>query len=407
MARLFISYSRKDEEFARRLAQSLSELGADVWIDVEDIPAGMKWSSAIQQGLDICEALIVIISPDSMVSNNVEDEWQYYFDQKKPVIPILYRPAKVHFQLSRIQYINFHTQDYGLALRQLHSELRRQGVNLNPIPSAPVTVPLPPQKPLQVKDAIDKRVAVGAGGGVIVLALLIFLFMANRGGLLLDATPTPTFTASFTSSPSPSPTRTFTRTPRPTPLSPTDQAATDQALVELEETYIYLTEVAPTREAQQILTLTAESFTDTPTPNYRQTAYTRQTATRAALTQAAGLTATQNAIATPTPTSQLTPVALECGASPPSRLNVGMRGAVAISPAGQDRENLNVRDAPAGEIIEQLPEGTAFYITGEPQCAADLLWWPIETTDGQVRGWSAEGQLVDGAPDYFITPLVP
>jgi hypothetical protein len=49
MARIFISYSRVDEAFARQLAKTLSEYGADVWIDVEDIPAGMKWSSAIQQ----------------------------------------------------------------------------------------------------------------------------------------------------------------------------------------------------------------------------------------------------------------------------------------------------------------------------------------------------------------------
>ena len=35
MARLFISYSRADEAFARQLARSLSDLGADIWIDVE------------------------------------------------------------------------------------------------------------------------------------------------------------------------------------------------------------------------------------------------------------------------------------------------------------------------------------------------------------------------------------
>src|SRR5262245_58227367 len=55
MARIFISYSRKDEAFSRRLAASLSQLGADVWIDVEDIPSGMKWSRAIQEGLDVSD----------------------------------------------------------------------------------------------------------------------------------------------------------------------------------------------------------------------------------------------------------------------------------------------------------------------------------------------------------------
>ncbi|MBZ0299904.1 MAG: toll/interleukin-1 receptor domain-containing protein [Anaerolineae bacterium] len=40
MARIFISYSRTDEDFARHLAEALSNMGADVWIDIEDIPAG-------------------------------------------------------------------------------------------------------------------------------------------------------------------------------------------------------------------------------------------------------------------------------------------------------------------------------------------------------------------------------
>jgi formylglycine-generating enzyme required for sulfatase activity len=145
MARIFISYSRMDESFARRLAASLSNLGADVWIDVEDIPAGMKWSSAIQQGLDNAELMIVIISPDSMTSRNVEDEWQYYLDHGKPIIPVLLHPAQVHFQLSRIQYVDFHNQEYDTAVRRLHTELARKGVPLDPLQGD--LDPLPPATP--------------------------------------------------------------------------------------------------------------------------------------------------------------------------------------------------------------------------------------------------------------------
>ncbi|MBC7814835.1 MAG: toll/interleukin-1 receptor domain-containing protein, partial [Burkholderiales bacterium] len=141
MARIFISYSRADEAFARQLATSLSEYGADVWIDVEDIPAGMKWSSAIQQGLDLCEIMLVLISPESMDSHNVEDEWQFYFDQKKPVIPLLVRPARVHFQLSRIQYIDFLHQPYDVGMERLKYELARRGFPLGTPMSAPTTPP--------------------------------------------------------------------------------------------------------------------------------------------------------------------------------------------------------------------------------------------------------------------------
>jgi hypothetical protein len=195
MARLFISYSRADEAFARQLARSLSDLGADIWIDVEAIPAGVKWSRAIQQGLDICDALCVIISPDSMTSNNVEDEWQYYLEQQKPVVPIFHRPAKVHFQLSRIQYVNFYSQNYDLALRQLHSELGRRGIRLQPISGRASSIPLPSQHPLPVKGRS------GRGGWIIGLLALIavlvvgIVFISRGMGSSGASTETPLITS--------------------------------------------------------------------------------------------------------------------------------------------------------------------------------------------------------------------
>jgi hypothetical protein len=125
--RVFISYSRENVEFARKLAKSLSEAGAKVWIDVENIPAGMNWSSAIQEGLNICESMILIISPASMASRNVENEWQYFLDQGKRLIPVLLKPVQSpHFQLSRIQHIDFYNHPYETALEKLALELEFQ-----------------------------------------------------------------------------------------------------------------------------------------------------------------------------------------------------------------------------------------------------------------------------------------
>lgn len=126
MSRIFISYSREDKDFARRLATDLDRLQADVWIDVDDIQAGVKWSTAVQDGLDSCDVMIVIISPDSMASRHVEDEWQTYLDEGKPVIPVRWRPVeRVHFQLRRIQYVDFHEQEYDAAFQKLCVELAR------------------------------------------------------------------------------------------------------------------------------------------------------------------------------------------------------------------------------------------------------------------------------------------
>lgn len=178
MTKIFLSYVRTDEVFARELARSLSDAGADVWIDVEDIPAGMKWSNAIQEGLNACDLMIVIISPESVKSSNVDDEWQYYHSEAKPIVPVLLRPAKVHFQLSRLQYINFHKQPYEIAFRQLHSELRRKGVDLQPLRNVGDDVPLPAQKALPVIGAVDLRRGLIFGGATL-LVIIVALVLVN------------------------------------------------------------------------------------------------------------------------------------------------------------------------------------------------------------------------------------
>lgn len=129
---IFISYARKYELFARKLATSLSGVGVRVWLDVENIPAGMNWSSAIQQGLDFADLMILILTPEAMDSENVAHEWQYYLDEKKIIIPILLvPPPKVHFQIRRLQYVDFHTQSYEDAFAKLAHELQKNGFSLN------------------------------------------------------------------------------------------------------------------------------------------------------------------------------------------------------------------------------------------------------------------------------------
>jgi hypothetical protein len=136
---IFISYSRRDEDFVRRLAQALAKSGLDVWMDLEDIEVGSKWSTAIQRGLDNSNVMLVVLSPASMASTNVEDEFTYYLDHHKPIIPILLEPTKVHFQLGRLQYIDFHTQPFETAFAALQAEIekRRPQGDVVPSPDAP------------------------------------------------------------------------------------------------------------------------------------------------------------------------------------------------------------------------------------------------------------------------------
>lgn len=210
MTSIFISYSRTDEAFARDLATTLAQLGADIWIDIEDIPAGMKWSTAIQQGLDTADALIVVISPPAMASRNVEDEWQYALDQGKPIIPVLLREAKVHFQLNRIQWIDFLLQPFDIALVELHEELGRNGVHLQkppspakdspklthghaPLPSPAEATQVRPATTQQPVQAQQNRTMLYVGGvvaAIIAIAILGFIGNSLMNGNNTDAVAT-------------------------------------------------------------------------------------------------------------------------------------------------------------------------------------------------------------------------
>lgn len=125
MSQVFISYSRQDEDFVREFVTKLQNLGINVWVDVSGIDPGQKWSESIQKALNESTLMLVIISPDSMASENVRDEWQFFLDEKKPIIPIIYRPARIHFQLNRFQYVDFSVQNSESSMTVLVKALRK------------------------------------------------------------------------------------------------------------------------------------------------------------------------------------------------------------------------------------------------------------------------------------------
>jgi|GEM_PF-5107909 len=84
-----------------------------------------------------------------------------------------------------------------------------------------------------------------------------------------------------------------------------------------------------------------------------------------------------------------------CDEAPESRLAIGMRARVTYT----DGVPLRVRNAPNGEIITQLQEGTEFNVIGGSVCENGYLWWQIQTDDNLI-GWSAEG----ADDSYFIEP---
>src|SRR5262245_12333086 len=73
MADVFISYSQKDRDLARSLADFLAECGYDLWWDYE-LVGGVKFRSEIGAQLEAAKAAIVIWTATSVESDWVVEE---------------------------------------------------------------------------------------------------------------------------------------------------------------------------------------------------------------------------------------------------------------------------------------------------------------------------------------------
>jgi hypothetical protein len=91
---IFISYSRRDQEFVTRLASDLNAHVAFVWFDRSTIQPGQRWHDEIMEGIHECKAFILVLSPDAMESRYVSEEVNKALELGKTIFPVIYRPAK-------------------------------------------------------------------------------------------------------------------------------------------------------------------------------------------------------------------------------------------------------------------------------------------------------------------------
>ncbi len=123
MPKVFLSYSRKDQTFVRRLHDSLEQAGRDAWVDWSDIPPTTEFMREIIDGIAASDTFVSILSPDYAVSKVCGEEIDCACGFKKRLIPVLYRdvPAnQVHPALASHNWISFReTEDFANALKVL------------------------------------------------------------------------------------------------------------------------------------------------------------------------------------------------------------------------------------------------------------------------------------------------
>ena len=101
---VFVSYCRADKPLLNELIASLQKLRLNFWWD-QMIPAGSKWDEEIEIALDKADAMLVVLTPNSVESREVRNEWRYWIDAGKPIITLVVSECKVPWPLHRNQHI--------------------------------------------------------------------------------------------------------------------------------------------------------------------------------------------------------------------------------------------------------------------------------------------------------------
>jgi TIR domain len=111
---VFISYSRKDKEFVRRLDEELKRRDREAWVDWEGIPPGDTWEKTIYGAIEATHKFIFVLTPDSISSEVCGKEIAHAAANNKRLVPILHRDVAadaVPKSLGELNWIFFRDSD--------------------------------------------------------------------------------------------------------------------------------------------------------------------------------------------------------------------------------------------------------------------------------------------------------
>jgi hypothetical protein len=165
MHKIFISYSRKDIDFVRKLAGDLEKADYDVWWDLTDLRGGDDWPRAIPAAIAASQSMIIVLSPNSIVSDWVEKEYTQALSLRRKIIPIMFARSDIPFALNTINYVDFTSpDDYVASFEKLLNALGFTG-------EIPVVVP-PMTLPMMLR-----KYAIPIGIAVLILLAILATFV--------------------------------------------------------------------------------------------------------------------------------------------------------------------------------------------------------------------------------------
>ncbi len=230
---VFISYSADDRPIADAMCSTLESKGIRCWIAPRNILPGMDWGGSIIDAIGSSRVMVLLLSSNSNVSEQVKREVERAVNKKVIVIPFRIEDVSLspslEYQLSLTHWMDALTPPMENHLERLATNIQQllstdAATRGNPIPTI-VRPPLLSEDPPLFSSRTHKKIILGTSVllGVISLVGLLWWGWGRKTGSEQIATV-----------PSPSPASSPTSTPVVTPTS-ANQSINKSAAADTEE----------------------------------------------------------------------------------------------------------------------------------------------------------------------------
>ena len=81
---VYVNYAANDEETAQQIAADLQKSGLAVWLHEPDLRTA--WASGVHPALKECARMVVIFSSAATNDVTVSNAWQFFKEQRKPIV---------------------------------------------------------------------------------------------------------------------------------------------------------------------------------------------------------------------------------------------------------------------------------------------------------------------------------
>jgi hypothetical protein len=119
MKHVFVSHAHEDERTTTAICDALNAEGICTWVSFRDIPSGANWDESIETALAQASAVVVIVSPSSVLSRYVRAEVEEAIRQQQTVIPVIIKVARLPLRWGTLQYVKWNSRNAAAAARQI------------------------------------------------------------------------------------------------------------------------------------------------------------------------------------------------------------------------------------------------------------------------------------------------